>query len=190
MPSRTLASAGLRTLSFESRTPRRRKPPPEGFLRIWVLLPRSERIELEVSATETPADIQCRLGEVGGQPEGLDAQRRDDVAREVRVLFNGVPLRSDSSLEAAGVRDGSEVRVIPALRNLRHGHVHSAPRGLLITPGIRPFAPGLARGPREFFIYEVDGPYSANLQHKDLTPHPPMAPVKDGPMRFVSADKS
>jgi len=161
---------------------RRPRAPPEGWTRIVVLTARSGQLELEVSASETGADLRRRLTELGEvrpnraelfMPEAVEAAEAD-----ARLLHNGVPLRLDRSLRELGLGNGGVVRLLPGLRKSRAGHVKEAPRGFLMTPGTRAWEPTSARGARTAFFYEADAPYSANLRHPELHPHPRLAPPR------------
>lgn len=94
----------------------------------------------------------------------LKRQLVDGPEDEVRLLFRGIPLASEQTLDSCGVADGSSLRLLPALpqRSLRCQRPLLAPRGLLMT------------GSRQWNPTQVDAPYSANLRHAVLTPHPPL----------------
>merc|ERR1711959_491258 len=88
--------------------------------------------------------VLSEAGHTGGRPDGLDVRRTKPVEEQPRLLFHGVPLRLGELLSAQGVHDGSEIRFMPALQCLRNSHVPAAPRGLLLAPGNKPWAPKLA----------------------------------------------
>uniref|UniRef100_A0A7S1RHY5 Ubiquitin-like domain-containing protein n=1 Tax=Alexandrium catenella TaxID=2925 RepID=A0A7S1RHY5_ALECA len=153
----------------------RRPKLPEGVVRIAVLTSRTGRIELEVPHDEPVEGIRRRLaelGEVRGHPADLFPAAAAAAEADARLLFHGIPLKLDRPLDEQGAGDGAVLRLLPGLRESRAAHVKTARRGLLMTPGNRPWAPGLARGPREPLLYEANAPYGANLVHRELLPHP------------------
>jgi len=91
--------------------------------------------------------LMPRDGGSGNPPEG---QSLDGA----RLLFRGMPLKLDVPLQAQGVSDGSELRLLRSrvafqrrgheLRS-RSAHGPSTPRGLLMIPGMPPWKPCLGR---------------------------------------------
>lgn len=121
-------------------------------------------VVLKVYGDASVADVKAKLAEAGlfwgplipraGGPH--DEHDIHDVDG-ARLLFRGMPLRSDRSLQSQGVADGSEVRLlrprcVPQHLRSRTGHEPRAPRGLLMNPGSPPWSPSLVRaGPETFF---------------------------------------
>merc|ERR1712100_535771 len=115
-----------------------------------------------------------RDGGPNDSPEGQDMEG-------ARLLFRGMPLRPDLSLQEQGVVDGSELRLIRS-RNAfqrgahdlraRGGNDSSAPRGLLMNPGLPAWQPGTARRcPDEFFevVQKEDPGHLPHLSTMALT---------------------
>lgn len=67
----------------------------------------------------------------------------DQAVEESRLLFNGMVLKPFLSLTSLGVCDGSVLRLIPAISKsslrCRDAYEASAPRGILMNPGARPW---------------------------------------------------
>lgn len=116
--------------------------------------------------------IESKAG--GAAFDSTDCSGQADLELKSRLLFKGVPLRTEVSLEQLGIATGSTLRLLPGLRERRRGPALSAPRGLLMTPGNRPWAPSLARAALIPLPVPTDAPYSANLVHPILVPHPPL----------------
>merc|ERR1740130_148815 len=128
---------------------------------------RPQSVHLVVYGMVFPVDVKRRLVEAGlswgplmprhGVP--LDPPEGQDLD-DARLLFRGMPLKCDVSLQEQGVVDGSELRMLRSRSSLQRGadqsgtqqlsarggnHLSGAPRGLLMNPGLPAWQPGLAR---------------------------------------------
>mmetsp|Transcript_877 Transcript_877/g.2523 ORF Transcript_877/g.2523 Transcript_877/m.2523 type:complete len:277 (-) Transcript_877:6-836(-) len=157
----------------------RPRPPPPGKMRLTVLVtPKAHQVAVEVSCEATAAELKESVATELEEDWGAAA---GDAVKKARLLHGGALLKDSMALAQAQVEHGSKLRlvlVIPDSSGFRRGHVSAARRGLLMTPGTKPWHPRTAREPRQPFWYEADAPYCANLQHPVLTPHPPVLPPK------------
>lgn len=129
---------------------------------------RPETINLLVHGPVFVADIKRQLAEAGlswGPLMPRDGGPLDppegQALEGARLLFRGMPLKTDLSLQAQGAGDGSELRLLRARTTfqrgahelrLRGGSDPGAPRGLLMNPGMPAWQPGMTRrGPEDFF---------------------------------------
>eukprot|EP00930_Biecheleria_cincta_P005439 TRINITY_DN106373_c0_g1_i1.p1 TRINITY_DN106373_c0_g1~~TRINITY_DN106373_c0_g1_i1.p1 ORF type:complete len:228 (+),score=36.23 TRINITY_DN106373_c0_g1_i1:89-772(+) len=156
----------------------RRPALPEGMIRITLTTPTKVEFELEVPREATVEDLRERLvelGKVSSTPGEAMAPKANGKKPEedLRLLFKGVPLKPDTPICELGVCTGSALRLVPGLRDTRTGLHNAAPRGLLMTSD-RPWAPSEARKPLTALVLDMEGPYSANLTHPILMPHPPL----------------
>lgn len=109
---------------------------------------------------ETPTEVRQRLAGAGvawGAPD----EQAVDVALAARLIYRGMVLAPDVSLRAQGVTDGSVLRLVPSMgknrlrsacdgRTWHSAHAvaagpaagggSSAPRGLLMNVGARPWS--------------------------------------------------
>merc|ERR1719491_650769 len=113
---------------------------------------RPETINLLVHGPVFVADIKRQLAEAGlswGPLMPRDGGPLDppegQALEGARLLFRGMPLKTDLSLQAQGAGDGSELRLLRARTTfqrgahelrLRGGSDPGAPRGLLMNPGM------------------------------------------------------
>eukprot|EP00929_Paragymnodinium_shiwhaense_P075040 TRINITY_DN38375_c0_g1_i1.p1 TRINITY_DN38375_c0_g1~~TRINITY_DN38375_c0_g1_i1.p1 ORF type:complete len:270 (+),score=24.47 TRINITY_DN38375_c0_g1_i1:92-901(+) len=187
MPPSPSSSSASGPMSWRTAPPRPRAARlPEGFLRLTVQTLGGGEADMEVQGEESCVAVLHMLAEasafnVGSGTAGCIGNRTLSSGLEgSRLLFKGVPLRPDVSLRDSGVIDGSVLRLLPPVRESRSGHVAAAQRGLLMTPGNKPWAPSSARGPKEPLTVEPYAPYSANLtcDKNSLLSHPPL-PVPD-----------
>lgn len=146
-----------------------------------------DSVNLMVHGPVFVADIKRQLAEAGlswgtlmprdGGP--LDPPEGQSL-EGARLLFRGMPLKADLSLQAQGVADGCELRLLRARTSfqrgahelrVRGGGELAAPRGLLMNPGLPPWQPGTTRrGPEDFFdvVHREDPGHVAHLQSMAL----------------------
>lgn len=146
---------------------------------------RSESINLLVHGHLFTADIKRRLAEVGFSwgplmPRDGDPFESPEDVEGSRFLFRGMPLKPDVTLQAQGVVDGSELRLLRARGAFQRGAQElrswagkelNAPRGLLMNPGLPRWQPALARrAPEEFFdaVQRDDPAHFAHLPNLAL----------------------
>eukprot|EP00812_Abedinium_dasypus_P008720 NODE_2460_length_931_cov_225.470320.p1 GENE.NODE_2460_length_931_cov_225.470320~~NODE_2460_length_931_cov_225.470320.p1 ORF type:complete len:267 (+),score=50.85 NODE_2460_length_931_cov_225.470320:3-803(+) len=182
-------------LSAERSAPRRVPwvplPPKEKpVVALTVLLPKAGQVQLKMPLENCTADVMARLqDELGeawqqwGVAEATAAPRDGLSGRSLylgqqRLLYRGVPLKAEASLEESGLAKRSTLRLMPAIQNLRVGHVDRARRGLLLTPDTKSWTPARAREPLEPLAVGTYAPYCANLQHPTLIKHPPLTAPK------------
>lgn len=111
----------------------------------------ASKVVLEVPSTATPDHVKQRMAEAGvmwGPPE----ERVPDAVLLSRLVFRGMTLATGISLKAQRVTDGSVLRLIPALGKTgvrcatdgavwhRDSLACTSPRGLLMNPGMQPWA--------------------------------------------------
>mmetsp|Transcript_45575 Transcript_45575/g.108400 ORF Transcript_45575/g.108400 Transcript_45575/m.108400 type:complete len:287 (+) Transcript_45575:25-885(+) len=161
-----------------------RGSPPSKLIRVFVLLtPDAHEVEIDVEAGATVTALKDALAiallEEGVAGSAMSSSSLRILVRQSRLLHGGSLLQDHMGLQSEGVQDGSKLRLVwavPGARGYRRGHVPDARRGLLMTPGTKEWDPTTARKPREVLVYEANAPYSANLRHPVLNPHPPVLP--------------
>uniref|UniRef100_A0A7S4SWF3 Ubiquitin-like domain-containing protein n=2 Tax=Alexandrium monilatum TaxID=311494 RepID=A0A7S4SWF3_9DINO len=148
------------------------------------------QVAVQVGAGDTPEEVKQRLVDAGAAWGPPDEQVAD-AALSARLLYRGMTLANDISLQAQGVIDGSMLRLLPAMgrnrlrtlcdgRTWHHSHAaaagpgrtllpggSSSARGLLMNPGTRPWMPHEPPGPREL----VEDPHTVKALIEAQTHH-------------------
>jgi len=152
------------------------------------------KVLLHVPGEETAGEVKQRLVD-GGAMWGPPEEQVQDAAHAARLLHRGMTLVPDVSLKAQGVNDGSVLRLLPAMGRSRircgcdgrtwhsthaepalrvgagAGSGSSAPRGLLMNPGTRPWSVVNAQqGPEELVPdhHTVRALHEAHAHHRSL----------------------